>query len=260
MEERAQTAVEIARIGGGLALEYFRRLDKLKIEDKGLQDFVSDADKAVERHVRNLIASAFPEDGIVGEEEDTKPSQTGYTWVIDPIDGTANFISGIPVWCVVIAIVHDDETVVGVTFDPVHDEMFVAQRGHGAQLNKQKLECPEDLTVDRGSVGVGFARRAPSAQTVQVISKVLERGGVFHRNASGALSLAYVAAGRLNGFIEGHMNAWDCLAGQLLVAEAGGHVETQSAEAMICSGGRVIAASAGLFDTLVEIGDACYST
>jgi myo-inositol-1(or 4)-monophosphatase len=259
MEQRAQTSVEIARIGGGLALEYFRRLDKLKIEDKGLQDFVSDADQAVERHVRNLIAAAFPEDGIVGEEEAPKPSQTGYTWVIDPIDGTANFIAGIPVWAVVIAIVHDDETLVGVTFDPVHDEMFVAERGRGAQLNKERLVCPKDLTVDRGSIGIGFARRAPSAQTVAVISKVLEMGGVFHRNASGALSLAYVAAGRLNGFIEGHMNAWDCLAGQLLVAEAGGRTEDQSANGMIASGGRVIAASEGVFGTLVDIGDACYT-
>ncbi|MEP5950147.1 MAG: inositol monophosphatase, partial [Lentilitoribacter sp.] len=132
MKDRSQTAVEIARIGGTLALEYFRRLDRLEIEDKGPQDFVSDADKAVENHIRNLINAAYPDDGIIGEEDAPKSSSSGYTWVIDPIDGTANFITGIPSWVVVIAIVYEDQTHVGVIFDPVHDEMYLATRGQGA--------------------------------------------------------------------------------------------------------------------------------
>ena len=259
MTDRMQAAIEIARSGGALGREYFERLETLEIEDKGPQDFVSQADRAVEEHVRALIAEAFPEDGIVGEEADDKPSRSGFTWVIDPIDGTANFISGIPVWGVVLAGVRDDRVEIGVIHDPVHDELFAAERGRGATLNGRPMVCPQDRTMSRGTIGTGYAKRRPREEIVAVISEVLAQDGVFHRNASGALSLAYVAAGRLNGYIEGHMHAWDCLAGQLLVAEAGGLIEAQSADAMIARGGRVVAASTGIFDTLVSIADRCYA-
>lgn len=258
MTSRKDAAVEIARSGGVLALNYFASLGSLTIEDKGPQDFVTEADKNVESHVRALIANAFPDDGIVGEEDEPKPSSSGYTWVIDPIDGTANFIAAIPAWTVVIAVVKDDQTVIGVTCDPIHDEMFVAERGKGAWLNDVPLVCPADTALTRGSVGTGYSNRISSAQAVKLVEAVLGAGGVFHRNASGALSLAYVAAGRLIGYVEEHMNAWDCLAGQLLIAEAGGRVEVQSADDMIANGGRVVVGSAGVFDALVAIADATY--
>lgn len=255
MTDRSQIAQDIARSGGALALDYFRRLETLTIEDKGPQDFVSEADKDVETHVRALIAEAFPEDGIVGEEDLPKPSQSGYTWVIDPIDGTANFIAGIPAWVVVIAVVHETQTQIGVTHDPIHDETYVAIKGQGAWLNDVPLVCPADASLSRGSISTGFSKRISGAATLAVIRSILEQDGVFHRNASGALSLAYVAAGRLNGYIEEHMNAWDCLAGQLLIAEAGGQVEAQSAQDMIADGGRVVAGSTGVFADLVRIAD-----
>lgn len=255
MTTRCEAAVEIARSGGALALAYFRRLDTLTIEDKGPQDFVSDADKDVEKHVRKLITESFPDDGIVGEEDAPKASKTGFTWVIDPIDGTANFIAGIPAWVVVIAVVENDTTVVGVTIDPIHDEIYVAERGQGATKNGVPLICDPDRTLQRGSISTGFSNRLAKAPTLALIERVLAQGGVFHRNASGALSLAYVAAGRLNGYIEQHMNAWDCLAGQLLIEEAGGRIEVQSATQMMAEGGRVVAGSAGVFDDLVRIAD-----
>ena len=258
MTNRKDAAVEIARSGGVLALDYFAKLASLEVEDKGPQDFVTEADKNVEAHVRALIEKAFPEDGIVGEEDAPKPSSSGYTWVIDPIDGTANFIAAIPAWTVVIAVVKDDQTEIGVTCDPIHDEMYVAVRGEGASLNGEPLVCSADTALTRGSIGTGYSNRISAAQSLKVIKAVLDAGGVFHRNASGALSLAYVAAGRLNGYIEEHMNAWDCLAGQLLVAEAGGRVEVQSANDMMANGGRVVVGSAGVFDALVAIADASY--
>ena len=259
MNDRSQAAVEIARIGGELALEYFRRLGSLVIEDKGPQDFVSEADKAVETHIRNMIIAAFPNDGIVGEEDAPKPSTTGYTWVIDPIDGTTNFISGIPAWTVVLAVVSEDSTQIGVIFDPVHKEMFVANRGAGATLNGAPLVCPGDAPITRGTVGTGYSTRISAQASAAVVLAILEKGGVFHRNASGALSLAYVASGRLLGYIEEHMNAWDCLAGQLLVAEAGGQIEDQSADQMMAQGGRVIVGGQAVFDDLVQIADHAYS-
>lgn len=258
MADRSQAATEIARSGGVLALDYFRKLETLTIEDKGPQDFVTEADKNVETHIRSLIAEAFPQDGIVGEEHAPKPSTSGFTWVIDPIDGTANFIAGIPAWVVAIAIVRDDHTEIGVTFDSVHDEMYLAIKGQGAWLNDAPLVCPADTALSRGSIGTGFSKRISAEGTVAVIQQIIESGGVFHRNASGALSLAYVAAGRLNGYIEEHMNAWDCLAGQLLIAEAGGQVEVQSAAKMIADGGRVVAGSTGVFDDLVRMADNIY--
>ncbi|NNE87610.1 MAG: inositol monophosphatase [Silicimonas sp.] len=255
MTDRTKAAEDIARKGGALALNYFAKLGSLEVEDKGPQDFVTEADKNVETHVRELIGRAFPDDGIVGEEHAPKPSQTGYTWVIDPIDGTANFVSAIPAWCVVIAIVKDDRAQTGVIYDPIHDEMFAAERGRGAHLNGAPLVCPPDTALNRGSVGTGYSSRISVDQTIKVVRAVLEKGGVFHRNASGALSLAYVSAGRLIGYIEEHMNAWDCLAGQLLIAEAGGRAEDQSATTMIADGGRVVAGSKGVFDDLVRIAD-----
>jgi myo-inositol-1(or 4)-monophosphatase len=260
MSERSDAAQRIARTAGALALDYFQRLNTLVIEKKGPQDFVSEADKNVELNVRAAIEAVFPDDGIVGEEHAPKASASGYTWVIDPIDGTTNFISAIPVWCVVIAVVRDDATQIGVIYDPVHDEMFFAEKGAGASLNGVAMVCPPDAVITKGSVSTGYCNRISPETTARVLEGVLMRGGVFHRNGSGALSLAYVAAGRLIGYLEEHMNAWDCIAAQLLIAEAGGRIEQQSADDMIASGGRVVAGSAGVFDDLVAVANAAYGT
>ncbi len=256
MEDRLKAAIAIAKSGGALALDYYRRLPTLEVVSKGLQDFVTEADQNVELHIRDLITAAFPDDGIVGEEHAPKTGTTGYRWVIDPIDGTSNFINAMPVWCVVIAIVKDDATQIGVIHDPVHDETFHAVKGAGAMLNDAPMRMPADAVISRGTISTGYCNRISKASLVAVIDAVVARDGVFHRNGSGALSLAYVAAGRLIGYLEGHMNAWDCLAGQLIIAEAGGRVEPQSADDMIVKGGRVVAGSAGIFDELVQIADA----
>lgn len=258
MQQRTEAAREIARSGGRLALEYFKRLSSLTIEDKGPQDFVTEADKSVEAQIRALITSAFPEDGIVGEEEASKPSTSGVTWVIDPIDGTANFIAGIPQWCVILAVVKDDRTEVGMTYDAVHDELFSATRGQGATLNGTAIACSADGRMDRGSIGTGFSNRTAPAASLQVMAGIMADGGRFFRNASGGLSLAYVAAGRLVGYIEQHMHAWDCLAGQLLIEEAGGCIEQQNATQMMSRGGRVIAGSEAVFERLQSIANDAY--
>lgn len=255
MMDRRKAAEEIARSGGALALDYFRRIDGLVVEEKGVQDFVTVADRAVEDHIRALISDRFPADGIIGEEHAPKRSETGFTWVIDPIDGTANFINSIPVWAVVVAVVSVDQTQIGVTFDPVHDEMFAATRGMGAQLNGAVLTCPKNASLSRGTVAIGISGRSDDEHALQFLRMLLASGGRFVRNASGAVSLAHLAAGRFIGYAEEHMNAWDCLAGQLLVQEAGGRIEEQSADKMLADGGRVIAGSAGIFPQLQKIAD-----
>jgi myo-inositol-1(or 4)-monophosphatase len=258
MTGRAARAAEIASEAGALALRFFSDQDTLKIEKKGHQDFVSQADREVEIAVRAALAKSFPDDAILGEEHAPTPGTSGFTWVIDPIDGTTNFINGIPAWTVVLAGVRGAKTEVGVIHDPCHSETYVAARGKGATLNGRKLALSDPRKLSEGSTGVGYSNRTDSRNVARLVNALIAEGGVFYRNASGALSLAYVAAGRLLGYAEDHMNAWDCLAGQLLVAEAGGRVEAQDAARMMAEGGRVIVGTEVVFPDLLRLAEASF--
>jgi myo-inositol-1(or 4)-monophosphatase len=256
--DRYTAARDIARKAGALAMGYFNKLDQLTIDVKGHQDFVSEADRNVELAVRAALAEAFPEDGIVGEEGAPTPGTSGYTWVIDPIDGTTNFVNGIPQWCVIIACVHLGKTVIGVVHDPVHDEMYHARLGGGAFCNDRPVHCSAKSSLRDGSLGIGFSGRTPIVGVKRLVDLCCDAGTVFWRNGSGGLSLAYVAAGRILGYVEEHMNAWDFLAGHLIVAEAGGRVEHVDADDAIAQGGRVIVAASGVFDAVEGLAKAAY--
>jgi myo-inositol-1(or 4)-monophosphatase len=243
-------------------MDYFRRLGGLEIEAKGHQDFVTEADREVELLIRARLAEAWPDDAIVGEEHAPKAGSTGVTWVIDPIDGTANFVSNMPFWCVVLAGVvtrtTGGETQIAVIHDPNHGETFVAQRGQGATLNGAPIRVREEAEIGDGTISVGSSRRSPPSQLAALLQSIVEAGGVFQRLGSGALGLAYTANGRYLGYSESYMNAWDCLAGQLLIEEAGGTVERQDADQMITQGGRVIAAPVSIFPTLERLTTAAF--
>ena len=258
MINRGEFAVELCQQAGQLALSFFNDRANLAVEVKGAQDWVSEADKAVEDFIRQRISNAFPGDGIVGEEFGSASGSSGFDWVIDPIDGTTNFVNGIPAWTVVLAGVSGGRTQLGVIHDPNADETFAAIRGHGATLNAVRLRMGTDVSLDSGTVAVGYSNRVARTNILPVLTALVERGTMFHRNASGALSIAYVAAGRLLGYLEEHMNAWDCLAGQLLVEEAGGRAEDQDASEMIRAGGRVVVAAPQVFAELVEIADGAW--
>ncbi len=253
--DRARTAAEFAREAGILARGYFEDRSKLHVDRKGAQDWVSDADRNVELLIRERLAKAWPDDGIFGEEHAPKPGSSGFDWVIDPIDGTTNFVNGIPAWTIVIAGVSDNQTKVGVIHDPNVNETYFAIRGQGATLNGAPMQVALGQAIEDGTVAVGYSNRVAPRNVVPVVEALIDRGAMFHRNASGALSLAYVAAGRLLGYMEEHMNAWDCLAGQLLIEEACGRVEPQNASDMIRDGGRVVVGTPDVFDTLVSIAD-----
>ena len=143
--------------------------------------------------------------------------------------------------------------------DPNVDETFSTLRGEGAKLNSAPMSVAAGVPFESGTIAVGYSNRVEATHVLPVISDVINLGAMYHRNASGALSLAYVAAGRLLGYVEEHMNAWDCLAGQLLVEEAGGKVEPQNAGEMIRNGGRVIAGTPDVFDTLVSMADSAWN-
>lgn len=250
LDARYAFAADVCRKAGQKALGYFRDRSGLQIDQKGAQDSVSEADRDVEKLIREQIASSFPEDGIIGEEFGQTSGRSGLIWVIDPIDGTSNFVNGVPVWCVVLAGVAHGKTQIAVIYDAIHDEAFTALRGHGARLNDKLMTLGADKSIRDGTIAVGFSGRDNPQRVARLVEGILAEGGMLIRNASGAISLAYVASGRYIGFVEEHMNAWDCLAGQLLISEAGGRIEDQDADAMIRDGGRVIGSAAEIFDEL----------
>ena len=255
---RKEFAIRATEEAGKLALTYFANKDTLRVDQKGAQDWVSEADRDVEMFLREKIIEAFPADGIIGEEHDAKEGVSGFDWVIDPIDGTTNFVNGIPAWTVVLAGVSDSQTQIGVIHEPNVGETYVAQKGAGATLNGDPMRVAQDVELASGTIAVGYSNRVEAAHVIPVIAALVEHGALYHRNASGALSLAYVADGRLLGYVEEHMNAWDCLAGQLMIAEAGGLIEDQNANDMIRDGGRVIAGTPKVFKTLTEICDSAW--
>ena len=258
LQARLDLARSLAREAGEKALVYFRSIGDLVIESKGVQDMVSNADLEVETFVRERITQAFPDDGIVGEEHGRIESRSGYTWVIDPIDGTANFVAGIPAWCVILACVHDDKTKIAAIHEPCYDELFWGALGQGSFVNETRMKVSQTSGLDVGNMGVGMNGRSALPMITKFVEDLINRGGLFYRNASGGLMLSYVAAGRLIGYAEPHMNAWDCLAAQLLISEAGGCVEKQSADDMLNNGGRVVTSGPVIFDEIVAMADGAF--
>ncbi|WP_310619909.1 inositol monophosphatase family protein [Flexibacterium corallicola] len=256
--ERFEFAVQLAEKAGKFAHEYFKDFTSLNLESKGHQDMVSEADRDTELFVRDALAKAFPNDGIFGEEYEPVEGKTGYTWVIDPIDGTANFVTGIPQWCVIIACVKDGEKEIAAIYDPCHQEMYAARKGAGATLNDKPISVSKSQSLSSGSLGFGFNGRSDSEQTAKAVEALLAKGAIFFRNASGGLMLSYVAAGRLIGYMEEHMNSYDCLAGLLLIEEAGGRVAPLDKNTMIAHGGRITAAAPGIYEDLLAISQQVY--
>ncbi|MBR9766673.1 MAG: inositol monophosphatase [Rhodobacteraceae bacterium] len=211
-----------------LALEHFHNLGALAIETKtGPGDPVSQADRGVEDLLRHEIASAFPEDSILGEERGLESGPSGWTWVIDPIDGTMPFLHGLPSWTVVLCLLQGDRTVAGLIAEPCRDRLYRAEAGRGAWLETAGC-APQRLTASPATdlagqvVACGPGARIHAARIGSVVTRLTAAEASFMRNGSAALSLALVAAGHYAGFHEPELSAWDCLAGQLLVREAGG--------------------------------------
>lgn len=253
IEIRLSQAVKMTSNAAQSALTLFHDRDNLDIEQKGLQDWVSNADKSVEDELRAALQLAFPEDAIVGEEHGSVQGVSGFTWVIDPIDGTTNFVNGTPGWCVVLACVHKNQSVCSVIVDPVANETFTAIRGGGATVNGRTMRISPATELNQGTLGVGHSARVPPSQTLEMLRLLMSREGLFRRGGSGALDLVYVAAGRLVGFVEVHMNAWDCLAALLMIEEAGGNVEHFNMPTMLAQGGRVVTACPGVYEEVLAM-------
>ncbi|MEA3535955.1 inositol monophosphatase family protein [Rhizobium sp. CC-YZS058] len=255
LDARFALAQTIARIAGATALDYFHRRETLVIETKrDAQDVVSIADRQVETLIRDAVADAHPDDGFLGEEYGLVAGSSGYTWVVDPIDGTSPFVNGMPSWCVSIAVLFEDKPVIGVIHAPCFDELYAAAAGRGAVLNGKTLQLDPSRTICNAVTGIGANNHVTPAFVGKMVETLMEAGGNFIRNGSGALMLAYVAAGRLVGYYEPYMHAWDCLAGYCLVTEAGGWHHPFPVEGeRLTKGAPVLAAAPGAIDDLRRI-------
>jgi myo-inositol-1(or 4)-monophosphatase len=224
LDARFELARDVIRHAGKRAMEYFDGMaGDLEIEAKANPlDMVSIADKNVEAIIRDQIADSFPEDGFLGEEMGIQKGDNDCLWVIDPIDGTACFVNQMPSWCISIALLVKGRIELALIYQPCGKELFTAKRGEGAFVNGEPIKASTARSVGDGVMGLGLSHRIKSDVIIAFIKELLDREGIFVRNGSGALSMAYAAAGRLIGYYEPHINSWDCLAGILLMTEAGG--------------------------------------
>ena len=212
-------------------------------------DPVTDADREAERAIRELLGAERPDDGVLGEEGSRQAGDSGRRWVVDPLDGTVNFLYGIPQWCVSVALEEGEAALVGVVLDPVRDELFAAERGGGARLNGEPIRVREQAQLERALVATGFSyERERRVEQAEVVGRLLPRVRDIRRAGSAALDLSWLAAGRLDGFYERGLKPWDWRAGGLLVEEAGGALAELPGEPW-----GLVAANPALLGSLAEL-------
>lgn len=254
LADRFTFAHDLIREAGALAAGYFADVASLTVKSKGPQDLVSEADYNTEVLIKESLKRRFLDDAFFGEE--TGPSDidgAAGIWVVDPIDGTQPFLSGMANWCVSIAFIVGRQMELGLVFDPVANELFAARRGHGATLNDRPIHVAKASSFADGIVSVGYSTRTKPDDVLGILTKLLHAGGMYQRNGSGALSLCFVACGRLIGYVEQHINSWDCLAALLLIEEAGGQINDFLAGDGLAKGNRVVAGPPALYPALVEL-------
>ncbi len=248
LERRFLAACAIAREAGDFARRMFETREAGTFQLKGPQDFLTEADGAVERLVTSRLREAFPDDTCVGEEGGGAYSPQ--VWVIDPIDGTANYARGVPHFCTSIAFVRDGVPEIGAICNPISGEFFAARRGAGATLNGQPMRVSTTRDIRQATIEVGWSARRPMDEHLALLRRITTTGAGFRRGGSGALGIAYVAAGRADGYCELHMQPWDVLAGLVMVTEAGGWASDFLADDGLRNGNPILVCTPALADLL----------
>jgi myo-inositol-1(or 4)-monophosphatase len=234
---RLDAALTVAKAAGALAMRYFEGRERFGVSLKGHQDIVTDADKAVEAFIVGALAERFPDDTVLGEEGGGRVGDR--VWVIDPIDGTANFARRLPTFGVSIAFVSAGIVELGVVCEPVTGSVYSARRGGGAFRDGIAIGCARGVPVERSIIDYHYAKKRPHAENMAAFSRLYELGFSTSQIRCASLALARVADGRLDGFCSLHLESWDVLAGILLVTEAGGWVK--SFPMTLTTGGEVLA-------------------
>ena len=254
MHPTVNIAVRAARAAGDVVLRYHNQIDLLTIENKSENDFVSEVDKAAEKAIINEIKKAFPEHSILGEETGEILGDSSYQWVIDPLDGTTNYLHGFPQYAISIALFENKVTTHGVVYDPFKEELYTASKGEGAYLNDERMRVTSTNGLQNTLIGTGFPFRHPQHLDcyLKTFKAIHPHVSGIRRAGSAALDLAYLAAGRLDGFWEIGLNIWDIAAGSLLVKEAGGFIGDFSGRDQYMETGNVVAGNAEAYKALLK--------
>jgi len=254
MHPTVNIAVRAARAAGDVILRYHNQVDLLTIENKSINDFVSEVDKTAEKAIINEIKKAFPKHSILAEESGEILGDSDFQWIIDPLDGTTNYLHGFPQYAVSIALLEKQVITHGVIYDPFKEELFTASKGDGAYLNNERIRVTMSNGLQDTLIGTGFPFKDP-----QHLDCYLETFKAIHPHVSGirragsaALDLAYLAAGRLDGFWEIGLNSWDIAAGSLLVKEAGGFIGDFSGRDQYMETGNVVAGNTDVYKALLK--------
>ena len=252
--EIANTA---ARAGADILLGYWEQLGKEDADIKSRNDWVSKADRESETAITSILAKTFPNDSILGEEGGLRKRDgtSGRTWIIDPLDGTSNYLQHFPVWSISIALRHDDEMIAGLIYEPLRDIFFTTERGAGAFRNGSRMQVSTQPQLEGSFLATGFPFRAQEYVSTYcaIFQDVLRVAKGVRRAGSAALDLAYTAAGIFDGFFELHLAPWDVAAGALMVTEAGGTVSDFSGGQRWFERGNIVGAPPGVHPGLLEL-------
>ncbi|MCC5872971.1 MAG: inositol monophosphatase [Gammaproteobacteria bacterium] len=256
MQPMANIALRAARRAGQIIVRALDRVDTLDIQEKRKNDLVSDVDRAAEKAIVDILSKSYPDHAFLCEESGLiGAAGADHTWIIDPLDGTTNFLHGIPHFCVSIACRVRGRLEHAVILDPLRDESFIASRGHGAQLNDRRIRVSKRAHLDGALIGTGLPPGEVEAHLtpyMSMLETVTRRAGSVRRSGAAALDLAYVAAGRLDGFFESGLKPWDVAAGALLVTEAGGLVADFTGDMHYLSGGSIVAGNPKCFKAILQ--------
>ncbi len=253
MHPMVNIAVRAARSAGNIITRHMDRLDRLTIEAKGDNDFVSEVDRMAEDEIRAILQQAYPDHAVVGEERGGVEN-ADYVWLVDPLDGTTNFLRGIPHCAVSIALKYRGALEAGVIYDPIRQELWTANRGGGCSFEGRRMRIYPRPSIDNALLGTGFPLRSREFHDAYLgmFGDVFRRAGDLRRAGAAALDLAYVACGRLDGFWEIGLKPWDIGAGALMIREAGGIVGDFAGGDQYLDTGNIIAGSPKLFADLVR--------
>lgn len=258
MQPLVNIAVRAARRAGEIIVRGMNRLHQIEVHSKGLNDFVSEIDVQAERDIIGTIHKHYPDHAILAEESGPSDGARGdseFVWIIDPLDGTTNFLHGFPQFAVSIAVQRRGRIEHGVVYDPLRQELFTTSRGEGAQLDGKRIRVSNRSGVEGALIGTGFPYRSNVQwldNYLAMLKTVMQQTAGIRRPGAAALDLAYVAAGRLDAFWELGLSPWDTAAGSLLITEAGGLVGTLSGEEYQ-QGGHILAGTPKVFAPLVEL-------
>lgn len=254
MQPLLNIAIRAARRAGDLILRSLPKLDSIQVSSKGRNDFVTEIDHLAEQEIINTIRRAHPEHGFLAEESGRSGSDQ-LLWIIDPLDGTTNFLHGFPTFAVSIAFQQRGRLEQAVVYDPLRQELYTASRGEGAQLDGRRIRVSSQRGLEGALIGTGFPFRANALWTdayLAMFRTVMAATAGIRRPGAATLDLAYVAAGRLDGFWEIGLGPWDTAAGTLLIQEAGGRVGTLIG-AEYKQGGNILAGNPKVFDALAAV-------